>query len=58
MCWSSNNNNNSKGGSPVARMFVRMISSPCNLIKRNYFDVDRPTWPFVMMIVEKTVCFC
>ena len=52
MCWSSkNNNNSSKGGSTVARIFVRMISSPCNLIKRYYYDVDRPTWAFVMMII-------
>ena len=45
--WSSNN----MGGSTVARMFVRMISSPRNLIKRNYYVRVRPSWARVMMVM-------
>jgi hypothetical protein len=35
----------------VARMLVRMISLPCNLIKRYCFVVDRPSWALVMMMM-------
>ena len=35
----------------VARMLVRMISSPCNLIKRYCYVVDHPLWALVMMMM-------
>jgi hypothetical protein len=48
MWWSSNNN---MGGSTVARMLVRMISSLCNLIKHYCYLVDHPSWALVMMMM-------
>jgi hypothetical protein len=35
----------------VARMLVRMISLPCNLIKCYCYVVDRPSWALVMMMM-------
>ena len=35
----------------VARMLVRMISSPCNLIKRYRYVVDCPLWALVVMMM-------
>ena len=61
MWWSSSNNNN-RGGSVVARVLVRMISSPCNLIEPYCYVVDHLAWALVMMtmmilIVENHTAF-
>jgi hypothetical protein len=53
MWWSNNN----KGGSIIAKMLVRMISSPCNLIKRYCYVVDCPLWALVMMIMMVMMIF-
>ena len=36
------------GGSTDAKMFIRMISSPCNLIKHYCYVVDHPSRALVM----------
>ena len=48
MWWSSNNN---RGGSTIAKMLVRMMFLPSKMIKQYYYDVDCPSWAFVMMMM-------
>ena len=44
MWWNKSN----MGGSTDAKMFIRMISSPCNLIKHYCYVVDHPSRALVM----------
>ena len=48
MWWNSSSR---RGRSTVARMLVRMISSPYNLIKHYSYVVDHLSWALVMMIL-------
>jgi hypothetical protein len=49
--WWNSKSSNSMGGLMVARMFVRMIFSLCNLIKRYCYAMDCPSWALVMMMI-------
>ena len=51
MWWSSC----TKGGSTVARMLVRMISLPCDLIKHYCYVVDCPLWAPVITLMTLLV---